>query len=219
MNLPETQRATMMNDSPEYDELSCMLEKTYLKLFRSSYNTTDEPEKNSTQMNMERIAYTLSDESVLTLNVYGQSGTILIGIGTITQIHVIPGIRELFSVLVFDEDRNIVAYHLWDGKVKEKCTLKDIKEFARELLDFVGEENRQDLGNALITLYDLIKRFDKAAENFDESSEDLDALLKDVNEHIIWYHWQTFVSNLLIWGGLLLEHSVLIRRYHEHEGK
>jgi hypothetical protein len=162
----------------------------------------------------EELRVILDEEYVLVLKTYAQWGSVITGIGTLLTAEEPPDMRELFVVMVLDEGEHIASYHLWDGKIKEIASRKDIITFSRRLVDFVGEENRRDLGEALITLYKLIRDRDEAPEHFDEVSDDLKTLLgesiellNEFNEHIIWYRWQTFVTSLLLFGGLLPQGS------------
>ncbi|MBU7048206.1 MAG: hypothetical protein HXS54_17355, partial [Theionarchaea archaeon] len=175
------------------------------------------------------IIIQLDEDTVLTLDVYAQSGNVLVGYGYITNTGRDVGtlnFQIVFVVILLNDDADIQNLENKDIKDKmiveedrlEKMTIEDI---VSDLSDFVKDENAQDLGNALTSLY--VKVRDLAATSIWKAMAVggligggmgllggpavimgiLSGMIGALSEHYKWYRRQTFISDLLILGGLM----------------
>jgi len=198
----------------------------------SSDENKNDPEDNSDESPEEPLVFYLEDGTVLTLDVYGQSGNVIVGNGYVTNPNGHPRFRCVFVVIVLSDKGDIDKYKLWDEDIKELKKDEEIKEFAQEILGIVGGENSKDLAIAFIGLYNNYKdKADKSLREVIAQSVMIggigDAIFKGIGksspwtsvasilinictaitEHYKWYSWQTFTSDLLINGGLMPQPS------------
>jgi hypothetical protein len=92
----------------------------------------------------------LEDGSLLTIDAYGQSGNVLVGYGYITNPNGHPRFQVVFVVILFNEDGGIEEKGIWkENKIDPNMSDKKRDAFIRLMLDVVGDENDQDLVNAI----------------------------------------------------------------------
>jgi hypothetical protein len=99
----------------------------------------------------------LEGGTLLTIDISGQSGNVLVGYGYITNPNGHPRFQVVFVIILFDDDGNVANYDYWnEEEIDLTPTKDDVEAMIGDMLDVVGDENDQDLANALDTLKDRI---------------------------------------------------------------
>jgi hypothetical protein len=176
----------------------------------------------------------LEGGTLLTIDVSGQSGNVMVGFGYITNSSGHPRFQVVFVVILFDEEGSIKDFELWDPDDLEPGGTDDerrskAKKSADELVGVVGVENAQDLVSAVDNLRNEL--YDLANVNLSEmvagaaltgavggaiggpfgvkggliigaASGVLSAIIS-YGEIDKWSDYDKFLSDLLIYGGLV----------------
>jgi RHS repeat-associated protein len=94
----------------------------------------------------------LEDGTLLTIDLSGQSGNVLVGYGYITDPN--QGSNQsfqiVFVVILFDDDGNVEDMEKWkEDEMNPNMSKEERKEFVAKMLDVVGDKNRTDLIKAI----------------------------------------------------------------------
>jgi RHS repeat-associated protein len=159
----------------------------------------------------DKLYIDLPDGTRITLDDYGQSGNMVVGYGYMTD----PSgdfaeQDQYFFVIVLDDEGNVENYDYWsDEELTDFVGREELawKKIAEEFKKIAGEENTQNLANALDRLRNKI--FDnllntklEIAAGFIPYAGSFISAIGDVEQNKLLKRYH-FISNVLVYGGLL----------------
>jgi len=122
--------------------------------FEKDIDEPEEPDTEDKEENEPKVIE-LPDGSVLTMDVSGESGNVLVGYGYITNPSGHPRFQIVLVVILFDDDGNVENMKSWKkDELDMNPSAKEVEILVSDMLNVVGEENAQNLANALDMLKD-----------------------------------------------------------------
>jgi len=118
----------------------------------------DEGDGGEGDSNNNPPVYETEDGKIVTLDVYYQSGNVIVGYGYVTNTTGDGGQRLtiVFVVIVVDDEGALEECQYWDVDTLDDMNEVEIKDFTEKLKEKVGPENIGNLVNALKGLWDIV---------------------------------------------------------------